>query len=129
MINRRFVSVLAVLAVLAMGGCSWSMKPPPSRGVTLYSPNGEIPVNEYDSCSSSYRLPIVDTVGAVVLGALSIILNNSSTSGNQRRDGAETPWPVFAVAGASVGYAVSAVRGFVVGQKCNCYLRSVGEIE
>ncbi|MBP9086360.1 MAG: hypothetical protein KBG15_09580 [Kofleriaceae bacterium] len=128
MINGRNAAVLAVLAV---SGCSWSMKPPPSAPVTLYTPNsdGDGRSNDYDSCSSSYRLPIVDTVGAVVLGALSIILNNSATSGNQRRDGAETPWPVFAVAGASVVYAVSAVRGFVVGQKCNCYLRSIGEIE
>lgn len=126
MINGRN---MAVLATLAVSGCSWSMKPPPSPTVTLYTPNGELPPSDYDSCTASYRLPIVDTFGSVVLGALSIILNNSATSGNQRRDGGETPWPVFAVAGASVGFAVSAVRGFVVGQKCNCYLRSVGEIE
>ena len=126
MINARNA---AVLAVLAISGCSWSMKAPPSSAVTLYSPDSEASTSNYDTCESSYRLPIVDTVGAVVLGALSIILNNSATSGNQRRDGDPTPWPVFAVAGASVGYAVSAVRGFVVGQKCNCYLRSIGEIE
>jgi hypothetical protein len=126
MINGRDVAILAILAV---SGCSWSMKPPPRPTVTLYTPNGEIPASDYDSCTSSYRLPIVDTFGTVVLGALSIILHNSATSGNQRRSGGETPWPVFAVAGASVGFAVSAVRGFVVGQKCNSYLRSVGEIE
>ncbi len=126
MINARNT---AMLAVLAISGCSWSMKVPPSSTVTLYTPNSESPLNDYESCSSSFRLPIVDTLGAVVLGALSIVLNNSATSGNQRRTGNETPWPVYAGAGASVGYAVSAVRGFVVGQKCNCYLRSIGEIE
>jgi hypothetical protein len=129
MISARLIALVLATAT----GCSWSMKSPPSQPTTLYSPGSEeskvAATYDYDSCTSSYRLPIVDTAGAVVLGVLTGILYNSATSNNQRRNDPAAPWPVYAVGLGSIGYAVSAVRGYVVGSKCNCYLQSIGEIE
>ena len=124
---------LTALVLVISAGCSWSMKSPPSQPTMLYSPGSQeskvAATYDYDSCTSSYRLPIVDTAGAVVLGVLTGILYNSTTSESQRRNNPTAPWPVYAVGLGSIGYAVSAVRGYVVGSKCNCYLQSIGEIE
>jgi hypothetical protein len=119
---------VALLTASCLASCSWSMKSPPAR-TAIYSPGNGDDVPSIDSCTDSYRYPIVDAAGSVVTAVLTTVLYFDAVANDQRRISSGVQWPIIGLGIGSVVFAVSTVRGVVVARKCKDYLRSIGEID
>jgi hypothetical protein len=112
--------VLVIALSAGMCGCSFvfmraAPSTPPPRPAQSTVPSTEV------ECTSSRLAPVVDTLGAVVTGGLTLLL--AVCPGDPDYEGEESPptcdWQLAAAAVGTVAYVVSAAYGFSTAANCD----------
>jgi hypothetical protein len=113
--------LLMVALVAAMcSGCSFVfMRAPPST--PLPRPAQSTVSGADVDCTSTRLPPVLDTLGAVVTGAITVLV--AICPGDPDYEGEEPPptsnWQLAAAAVGTVAYVVSAAYGFSTAERCD----------